>query len=170
VSRASEKQRRGRAGRCQPGVAFHCYSRTRSQALAELQLPELKRSPLDELCLQVCLPHLPHKFVLLHPSLLVFFMINATPEASRAYLQSKKRVQCKTLMKSRPSLMYVLTCPPTVLILNSIGFVPSKVHACSLAPTNQPDAAHPFHGTLSHNSASTCLFDHLHSHLLACMA
>lgn len=54
VSRASEKQRRGRAGRCQPGVAFHCYSRTRSQALAELQLPELKRSPLDELCLQVC--------------------------------------------------------------------------------------------------------------------
>ncbi len=56
VSRASEKQRRGRAGRCQPGVAFHCYSRTRSQALAELQLPELKRSPLDELCLQVQLP------------------------------------------------------------------------------------------------------------------
>lgn len=53
VSRASEKQRRGRAGRCQAGVAFHCYSRTRSQALAELQLPELKRSPLDELCLQV---------------------------------------------------------------------------------------------------------------------
>ena len=53
VSRASEKQRRGRAGRCQPGVAFHCYSSTRSQALAELQLPELKRSPLDELCLQV---------------------------------------------------------------------------------------------------------------------
>ncbi|KAL0045428.1 hypothetical protein WJX82_006305 [Trebouxia sp. C0006] len=53
VSKASEKQRRGRAGRCQPGVAFHCYSRTRSQALAELQLPELKRSPLDELCLQV---------------------------------------------------------------------------------------------------------------------
>ncbi|KAL3133848.1 hypothetical protein ABBQ32_008317 [Trebouxia sp. C0010 RCD-2024] len=53
VSRASEKQRRGRAGRCQAGVAFHCYSRTRSQSLAELQLPELKRSPLDELCLQV---------------------------------------------------------------------------------------------------------------------
>lgn len=56
VSRASEKQRRGRAGRCQAGVAFHCYSRTRSQSLAELQLPELKRSPLDELCLQVGRP------------------------------------------------------------------------------------------------------------------
>ena len=53
ISRASEKQRRGRAGRCQEGLAFHCYSRVRSQALAELQLPELMRSPLDELCLQV---------------------------------------------------------------------------------------------------------------------
>ena len=53
ISRASEKQRRGRAGRCQEGIAFHCYSRVRSQALAELQLPELMRSPLDELCLQV---------------------------------------------------------------------------------------------------------------------
>ncbi len=70
VSRASEKQRRGRAGRCQPGVAFHCYSRTRSQALAELQLPELKRSPLDELCLQVCLPHF--ESMMLHLSLLVW--------------------------------------------------------------------------------------------------
>ena len=53
ISRASEKQRRGRAGRCQEGLAFHCYSSVRSQALAELQLPELMRSPLDELCLQV---------------------------------------------------------------------------------------------------------------------
>lgn len=57
VSRASERQRRGRAGRCQPGVAFHCYSRTRSQALADVQMPELKRSPLDELCLQVHTEH-----------------------------------------------------------------------------------------------------------------
>lgn len=53
ISKASEKQRRGRAGRCQPGVAFHMYSRQRSEALAEFQLPELKRSPLDEMCLQV---------------------------------------------------------------------------------------------------------------------
>lgn len=50
---ASERQRRGRAGRCQPGVAFHMYSTLRSSNLAEYQLPELKRCPLDELCLQV---------------------------------------------------------------------------------------------------------------------
>ena len=38
------------------------YSRQRSDALADFQLPELRRSPLDEMCLQVwvvvgrCLP------------------------------------------------------------------------------------------------------------------
>lgn len=103
ISRASEKQRRGRAGRCQvgkegcmpcfggllcmplkptapalapvectlanvhpelppllstpnspqPGVCFHMYSRQRSDSLADFQLPELRRSPLDEMCLQV---------------------------------------------------------------------------------------------------------------------
>ncbi|CAG9460433.1 unnamed protein product [Pedinophyceae sp. YPF-701] len=52
VSKASEKQRRGRAGRCQPGVCFHLYSRQRSSALVDFQVPEIKRCPLDELCLQ----------------------------------------------------------------------------------------------------------------------
>mmetsp|Transcript_19169 Transcript_19169/g.45715 ORF Transcript_19169/g.45715 Transcript_19169/m.45715 type:complete len:1156 (-) Transcript_19169:153-3620(-) len=53
ISKASERQRRGRAGRCRPGVAVHLYSRLRSGSLAEYQLPEIRRCPLDELCLQV---------------------------------------------------------------------------------------------------------------------
>lgn len=52
ISAASERQRRGRAGRCQPGVAYHLYSRVRSNGLAPFQLPELHRTSLDELCLQ----------------------------------------------------------------------------------------------------------------------
>ena len=35
------------------GVCFHLYSKTRSSGLSEYQLPELQRSPLDELSLQV---------------------------------------------------------------------------------------------------------------------
>eukprot|EP00884_Botryococcus_braunii_P000922 jgi/Botrbrau1/10830/Bobra.0025s0009.1 len=53
TSKASEKQRRGRAGRCQQGVCFHLYSQQRSSRLTEFQMPELQRSPLDEMCLQV---------------------------------------------------------------------------------------------------------------------
>ena len=53
ISKASEKQRRGRAGRCQPGLCFNMYSNQRSEALAPHQPPELQRCPLEEMCLQV---------------------------------------------------------------------------------------------------------------------
>ena len=38
------------------GVCFHLYSRVRSEGLADFQTPELQRSPLDELSLQVRAP------------------------------------------------------------------------------------------------------------------
>jgi ATP-dependent RNA helicase DHX36 len=53
ISKASSKQREGRAGRCQPGVCYHLFSRMRAVSLPDFQLPEIKRTPLEELCLQV---------------------------------------------------------------------------------------------------------------------
>ncbi|EOA39070.1 hypothetical protein CARUB_v10011734mg, partial [Capsella rubella] len=53
VSKANAKQRAGRAGRCQPGVCYHLYSKLREASLPEFRVPEVKRMPVDELCLQV---------------------------------------------------------------------------------------------------------------------
>ncbi|XP_021300774.1 DExH-box ATP-dependent RNA helicase DExH6-like isoform X1 [Herrania umbratica] len=53
VSKANAKQREGRAGRCQPGTCYHLYSKLRSASMPDFQVPEIKRMPIEELCLQV---------------------------------------------------------------------------------------------------------------------
>eukprot|EP00966_Prymnesium_polylepis_P009912 228677-Prymnesium_polylepis.1 len=54
VSRANMKQRRGRAGRCQPGVAFHLVSSFVHDTVAEpQQAPEIRRVPLERLVLTI---------------------------------------------------------------------------------------------------------------------
>ena len=53
VSKASARQRRGRAGRCRDGLAFRMYSSQRYESMEEYQAPELMRTPLDEMVLQV---------------------------------------------------------------------------------------------------------------------
>lgn len=53
ISKASARQREGRAGRVRPGVCYHLFSKTRAAALPDYQIPEIKRIPLEELCLQV---------------------------------------------------------------------------------------------------------------------
>jgi len=53
ISRASAQQRRGRAGRVRPGECYRLYSSARMASFADFQLPEMQRSPLEELCLQV---------------------------------------------------------------------------------------------------------------------
>uniref|UniRef100_A0A0D9W527 Probable ATP-dependent RNA helicase spindle-E n=1 Tax=Leersia perrieri TaxID=77586 RepID=A0A0D9W527_9ORYZ len=59
ISRANAKQRRGRAGRVQPGLCFCLYTRHRFEKMMRpFQVPEMLRMPLTDLCLQIKSLHL----------------------------------------------------------------------------------------------------------------
>ena len=53
ISRAASMQRRGRAGRTAPGACFALFSRRGRANLAPHQPPEMLRTPLQQLCLNV---------------------------------------------------------------------------------------------------------------------
>jgi ATP-dependent RNA helicase DHX57 len=51
VTQAAAKQRRGRAGRTQPGTCYKLYSRAMHARMGEFPVPEIMRVPLESLCL-----------------------------------------------------------------------------------------------------------------------
>ena len=53
ASRAACKQRRGRAGRVQAGKCYKLYTRKAEAKMAERPEPEVRRVPLEQLCLSV---------------------------------------------------------------------------------------------------------------------
>jgi HrpA-like RNA helicase len=54
VSRANARQRRGRAGRVQPGVAVHLFTSHRHKHVClSAQAPEVQRVPLEQLVLRI---------------------------------------------------------------------------------------------------------------------
>jgi HrpA-like RNA helicase len=53
VSKASARQRKGRAGRVQPGICYHLVSSQKYDTFEEYQVPEMLRVPLDGLILQI---------------------------------------------------------------------------------------------------------------------
>ena len=52
-SRASAVQREGRARRVQPGKCWHLFPRVQFDDLSPYQLPEIVRTPLEQLCIEV---------------------------------------------------------------------------------------------------------------------
>ena len=53
ASRAACKQRRGRAGRVRAGICYKLYTRSTENKMAERPEPEIRRVPLEQLCLSV---------------------------------------------------------------------------------------------------------------------
>ncbi|XP_053569661.1 ATP-dependent RNA helicase DHX30 [Bombina bombina] len=58
VSKSNVIQRRGRAGRCQPGFSYHLFTRQQYEEMSTFQVPEILRIPLENLVVQAKL-HMP---------------------------------------------------------------------------------------------------------------
>ncbi|KAJ0058715.1 hypothetical protein NL108_000403, partial [Boleophthalmus pectinirostris] len=52
ISRSNVTQRKGRAGRCQPGHSYHLFSQTQLKSMTPFPIPEILRTPLENLVLQ----------------------------------------------------------------------------------------------------------------------
>ena len=57
VTRAAAKQRRGRAGRTQPGICYKLYTRAQEKRMAPFPIPEIKRVPLESIALTLKVVH-----------------------------------------------------------------------------------------------------------------
>lgn len=53
ISKASAKQRTGRAGRTGPGECFRLYSENEFNHFNDFAIPEIQRAPLEPLLLQI---------------------------------------------------------------------------------------------------------------------
>ncbi|XP_069013571.1 ATP-dependent RNA helicase DHX30 [Embiotoca jacksoni] len=52
ISHSNVTQRKGRAGRCQPGQSYHLFPRKQLESMTPFPIPEILRTPLESLVLQ----------------------------------------------------------------------------------------------------------------------
>ncbi|KAM9844332.1 ATP-dependent RNA helicase DHX30 [Aulostomus maculatus] len=52
ISQSNVTQRKGRAGRCQPGQSYHLFSKTEMEAMTPFPIPEIMRTSLENLVVQ----------------------------------------------------------------------------------------------------------------------
>ncbi|XP_034559393.1 ATP-dependent RNA helicase DHX30 isoform X2 [Notolabrus celidotus] len=52
ISRSNVTQRKGRAGRCQPGESYHLFPRKQLESMSPFPIPEILRTPLESLVVQ----------------------------------------------------------------------------------------------------------------------
>ncbi|OSD00833.1 P-loop containing nucleoside triphosphate hydrolase protein [Trametes coccinea BRFM310] len=57
ITRAAARQRRGRAGRTQPGVCYKLYSRGQEKHMEPFPIPEIRRVPLESIALTLKVVH-----------------------------------------------------------------------------------------------------------------
>ncbi|ETE64867.1 putative ATP-dependent RNA helicase DHX30, partial [Ophiophagus hannah] len=82
VSKSNVIQRRGRAGRCQSGFAYHLFPRSRLDRMPTYQVPEILRTPLENLVVQTKI-HQPEKTVILRANPCLFrFPLSVPPNRS----------------------------------------------------------------------------------------
>ena len=106
VSQASALHRRGRAGRARPGRCVHLVTRRHFLSLSPRQLPEIRRIPLEQLCLRVLA--LPIPATKLHADLHGPTTATATPGK-------------KTLVGLARVLARLIEPPPTTAVLSAMG-------------------------------------------------